>query len=86
MAQADRPLDEPRAEGNKNNAYVPSEDDRSSMSSYHAQAGVKGIEAISQTWTKWALVSAYLGYVLHPSLWKIEFTLPALVLNADVLT
>ena len=26
-----------------------------------AQAGVKGIEAISQTWTQWALIMAYVG-------------------------
>lgn len=26
-----------------------------------AQTGVKGIEAISQTWTQWSLVIAYLG-------------------------
>jgi hypothetical protein len=43
---------------------VPSvvhDDDRSSLSSYDAQVGVKNIEAISQTWTQWALISAYLG-------------------------
>lgn len=83
MAQAGRPLDGPRAEGNKSNVYIPSEDDRSSMSSYEAQAGVKGIEAISQTWTKWALIFAYLGYVLHPYLMEDRTEL-ALVLNVDV--
>lgn len=68
MAQAGRPRDGARVEENKSNAYVPDEDDRSSMSSYDAQAGVKGIEAISQSWTKWALAFAYLGYDLHPYL------------------
>ncbi|KAL8841473.1 MAG: hypothetical protein Q9170_000936 [Blastenia crenularia] len=33
---------------------------QSSLSS-HEQTGVKNIEAISQTWTRWSLVSAYLG-------------------------
>lgn len=28
-----------------------------------AQAGVKTIEAVSVTWTKWDLIAAYLGYV-----------------------
>lgn len=31
-----------------------------------AQAGVKNIEAVSLTWTKWGLIAAYLRYVeLH---------------------
>lgn len=34
--------------------------DQSSLSSYE-QNGVKNIEAISQTWTTWSLISAYLG-------------------------
>ena len=39
-------------------------DDRSSLSSDDdPQAGVKNIEAISQTWTKWSLVFAYVGSV-----------------------
>jgi len=36
-------------------------DDRSSLSSYEAQTGVKNIEAISQTWTRTSLVAAYVG-------------------------
>ncbi|KAL8914499.1 MAG: hypothetical protein Q9171_000852 [Xanthocarpia ochracea] len=40
------------------------DDDRSSFSSYDAQHGVKNIEAISQTWTKRALVAAYVGIFL----------------------
>ncbi|KAL8927527.1 MAG: hypothetical protein Q9208_002332 [Pyrenodesmia sp. 3 TL-2023] len=39
------------------------DDDRSSLSSYY-QAGVKNIEAISQTWTKWSLICAYIGIFL----------------------
>ena len=39
-------------------------DERSSSSSDDdPQAGVKNIEAISQTWTKWSLVFAYVGSV-----------------------
>ena len=52
------------AQKDKDVAYV-GEDDRSSLTSYDAQAGVKGIEAISQTWSKWALISAYVGYVVY---------------------
>lgn len=40
---------------------IANEDDRSSLSSGDAQTGVKGIEAISQTWTQWSLIAAYLG-------------------------
>ncbi|KAI9702587.1 MAG: hypothetical protein M1836_001067 [Candelina mexicana] len=40
------------------------EDERSSISSYEAQAGVKDIEAISSTWSKWALIIAYVGIFL----------------------
>ncbi len=28
------------------------------------QAGVKNIEAVSKTWTKWGLIAAYSGFVL----------------------
>lgn len=49
---------------NEDRAQVRDGDDRSSLSSDDdAQAGVKNIEAISQTWTKGALVSAYIGSV-----------------------
>ena len=49
---------------NKEQSFIPHDDDRSSLNSYDSvQAGVKNIEAISQTWTRWSLVSAYLGYV-----------------------
>ena len=40
------------------------EDETSSLNSYDAQTGVKGIEAISQIWTKWSLIFAYVGYVV----------------------
>ena len=45
---------------NKAEPYVH-DDDRLSLSSDDTQVGVKNIEAISQTWTKWSLFSAYLG-------------------------
>ena len=38
-------------------------DDASSLSSTEAQAGVKGIEAISKTWTRTSLAVAYVGFV-----------------------
>ena len=41
--------------------YRDSGDSRSSFSPDDAQAGVKNIEAVSQTWTKWSLIVAYLG-------------------------
>ncbi|KAL8891509.1 MAG: hypothetical protein Q9205_000410 [Flavoplaca limonia] len=44
--------------------FAQVDDDRSSLSSYDAQHGVKNIEAVSQTWTKWALVAAYAGVFL----------------------
>lgn len=68
MAQAGHTLEDTWVQTNKDHVYVPEEDDRSSISSYEAQAGVKGIEAISQTWTKWSLVFAYVGYELHSCL------------------
>ena len=45
----------------KDPPHVRNEDDQSSLSSYETQNGVKNIEAISQTWTKWSLISAYVG-------------------------
>ena len=36
-----------------------------------AQAGVKNIEAISMTWTKWGLIFAYAGYVLYIAVAKM---------------
>lgn len=49
------------AEPDKNRSLVD-HDDRSSLSSDEdAQAGVKNIEVISQIWTKWSLISAYIG-------------------------
>ena len=38
-------------------------DDDSSSTDGSVQAGVKSIEAISATWTKWSLACAYIGYV-----------------------
>ena len=31
----------------------------------NVQAGVKNIEAVSMTWTKWGLIAAYVRYVYH---------------------
>ncbi|KAL8999091.1 MAG: hypothetical protein Q9169_001979 [Polycauliona sp. 2 TL-2023] len=44
--------------------FAQVDDDRSSLSSDDAQVGVKNIEAISQIWSKWALVAAYVGIFL----------------------
>ncbi|MCJ1434969.1 hypothetical protein MMC27_004339 [Xylographa pallens] len=53
----------PTTQQNKVEPYMQG-DDRSSLSSDDTQIGVKNIEAISQTWTKWSLFSAYLGIFL----------------------
>ena len=45
----------------KDHIHARAEDDHSSINSYETQNGVKNIEAISQTWTKWSLLSAYVG-------------------------
>ena len=37
------------------------DDDQSSLSSSDDQVGVKNIEVVSQTWTKWSLIAAYAG-------------------------
>ena len=51
-----------RTQHDKDQTYIHNhDDDQSSLSSDNTQAGVKNIEAISQTWTKWSLISAYLG-------------------------
>lgn len=49
----------------KNGAVVPmtdGEDGSSIVESEEAQAGVKRIEAVSESWTKWGLVVAYVSY------------------------
>lgn len=54
----------PAEQYTKNNSLVDNhEDDPSSISSNDTQAGVRNIEAISQTWTKRSLIAAYAGYV-----------------------
>ncbi|KAI9801126.1 MAG: hypothetical protein M1833_002994 [Piccolia ochrophora] len=40
------------------------EDDRPSLSSSEMQGGVKRVEAVSLTWTKWSLILAYVGIFL----------------------
>lgn len=54
-AAQDAPRQEPR------DPTAAHGDDRSSLSSDGKQTGVKTIEAISQAWTRWSLVSAYVG-------------------------
>ncbi|KAG7005405.1 hypothetical protein G7Y79_00020g049330 [Physcia stellaris] len=52
---------------------VQHEDGRSSLSSDEdAQAGVKNIEIISQTWTTWALIAAYAGVYLLAFVTSLE--------------
>jgi hypothetical protein len=34
-----------------------------------AQAGVKNIEAVSMTWSKWGLIAAYTRYLLFRNYW-----------------
>lgn len=64
MAEADQDGAATARTQDKGHAYVSDADDQSSLSSYETQAGVKNIEAISQTWTKWSLIAAYLGYIM----------------------
>lgn len=64
MAEADQDVAATAGSREKGHAYVGDADDQSSLSSYEPQAGVKSIEAISQTWTKWSLIAAYLGYMI----------------------
>ena len=66
MAQLDHNNAATARPRDKDHAYVRDADEQSSLSSDEAQAGVKNIEAISQAWTKWSLIAAYLGYIIHP--------------------
>ncbi len=43
----------------KDQTHIRDVDGHSSISSYETQYGVKNIEAISQTRTRWSLISAY---------------------------
>ncbi len=53
-------VDTPAHQGR--DAMAPDDgDSRSSFTSDEAQNGVKNIEAVSQTWTHWSLIIAYLG-------------------------
>ncbi|KAL2036510.1 hypothetical protein N7G274_010740 [Stereocaulon virgatum] len=49
---------------NKHQSAEEYEYDSASVSSDEAQIGVKNIEAVSQTWTQWSLIAAYLGIFL----------------------
>lgn len=65
MAQVDQGSPATPNPRDKGHAYVRDADDQSSLSSsQEPQAGVKNIEAISQTWTKWSLIAAYVGYMV----------------------
>ena len=48
----------------KDASIAPEVESRSSISSDESQSGVKNIEAVSQTWTQWSLIVAYVGSVL----------------------
>lgn len=41
-------------------------DETSSTSSVETQAGVKRVEAVTSSWTKWSLAIAYIGYTSLP--------------------
>ena len=59
-----RDFDQPKAEPRMASHDDDDDDDdmRSSADSTETQRGVKRVEAVSQTWTKWGLVWAYVGY------------------------
>ena len=46
---------------NKDLSAEEYEHDSASVDSDETQTGVKNIEAVSQTWTQWSLIAAYLG-------------------------
>ena len=48
-------------EPDKNQSLDQYEDRLSLSSDDDVQAGVKAIEAVSQTWSKWSLITAYFG-------------------------
>ncbi|MCJ1466730.1 hypothetical protein MMC07_005350 [Pseudocyphellaria aurata] len=61
----DAPSPSPAAKGNRNLVQENGENNQVLLSSRHdLQPGVKHIEAISQTWTQWSLVAAYVGIFL----------------------
>lgn len=74
------------AEENKINVHTWYEEDRSSTSSYDAQAGVKRIEAISQSWTRWLWCLHTLGMIFIRIMWKIECIGRLLCFKPDVKT
>ena len=52
----------PRTSHGKNQAVADVVEENQSLAREdNAPVGVKNIEAISQTWTKWSLISAYVG-------------------------
>lgn len=53
--------DDAASSHDKNRTVTGYEESQSSLSSDETQTGVKNIELVSQTWTKWSLVAAYLG-------------------------
>lgn len=49
--------------GHGRHDYSPNEEGESDAEFGNPQTGVRKIEAISQTWTKWSPMFAYVGYV-----------------------
>lgn len=63
MVHSSEPME---VEQDKTNGTLQTlDDDRSTISSTDTQQGVKGIEAISSTWSTSALVTAYVGYDIY---------------------
>lgn len=48
------------------------DDTRSSTDSVETQTGVKKVEAVSMTWSKWGLIIAYVGYARCCSYLSLE--------------
>lgn len=48
----------------RNNDADQTSDSSGSSSTDDAQDGVRNIEAVAMTWTKWGLIAAYVRYVL----------------------
>ena len=51
-------------EDDENHDDAITSDEDSSTFSAEVESGVRKIEAISQTWSKWGLIFAYIGYAI----------------------
>lgn len=58
---AEPKVDLPAEDRNKQREVVLREEDQSSLGSEEMQNGAKEMEAISRTWSRWSLISAYAG-------------------------